>query len=70
MKQQLHKIMVLQTKYRAPKILPLPPKKTDSKCRLLQQIDESIDHIMSACPIMAKEQCIERHDKSVCSAAL
>jgi len=30
-----------------------------------QQFDETIDHIISACPIMAKEQYIKRHD-SVC----
>ena len=29
---------------------------TDSKCRLCQQFDETIDHIISACPILAKEQ--------------
>ena len=38
---------------------------TDSKCRLCQQFDETIDHIISACTILAKEQCIKRHD-SVC----
>ena len=26
---------------------------TDSKCRLCQQFDETIDHIISACPILA-----------------
>jgi len=36
---------------------------TDSKCRLCQQFDETIDHIISACPIQAKEQYIKRHDK-------
>ena len=28
---------------------------TDSKCRLCQQHDETIDHIISACPILANE---------------
>jgi len=36
---------------------------TDSKCRLCQQYDETIDHIISACPILAKEQFIIRHDR-------
>ena len=36
---------------------------TDSKCRLRQQYDKTIDHIMSACPILAKEQYIKRHDR-------
>ena len=53
----------LQTKYYATKILNT---ETDNKCRLCQQFDETTDHIISACPILAKEQCIKRHDK-VCS---
>jgi hypothetical protein len=36
------------------------------KCRLCQQFDETIDHVMSACPILAKEQYIKRHD-TVCA---
>jgi len=43
----------LQTKYYATKILNT---ETDSKCRLCQQFDETIDHTISACPILAKEQ--------------
>ena len=43
----------LHTKYYATKILST---ETDSKCRLCQQFDETIDHIISACPILAKEQ--------------
>ena len=39
---------------------------TDSKCRLCQQSDETTDHIISACLILAKEQYIKRHD-SVCA---
>jgi len=54
----------LQTKYYATKILNT---ETDSKCcRLFQQFDETIDHIISACPILAKEQYIIRHDR-VCA---
>jgi hypothetical protein len=29
----------------------------------LHQFDETIDHIISACPILAKEQNIKRHNK-------
>ena len=43
----------LQAKYYATKILST---ETDSKCTLSQQFDETIDHIISACPILAKEQ--------------
>jgi len=42
----------IQTKHYASKILNT---ETDSKCRLCQQFDETIDHIISACPILAKE---------------
>jgi len=41
----------LQTKYYATKILNA---ETDSKCRLCQQFDETIDHMISACPVLAK----------------
>jgi hypothetical protein len=50
----------LQTKYYATKILST---ETDSKCRLCHQFDETIDHIISASPILANEQCIKRHDR-------
>jgi hypothetical protein len=42
----------LQTKYYATKILQ---KEKDSKCRLCHQFEETVDHIMSAHPILAKE---------------
>ena len=51
----------LQTKYYATKILNT---ETDSKCRLCQQFDETIDHTISACPILAKEQKTKRHDSA------
>jgi len=41
----------LQTKYYATTILNT---ETDSKCKLCQQFDKTIDHIISACPILAK----------------
>jgi len=50
----------LNAKYYATKILHT---ETDSKCRLCQQIDETIDHIISACSILAKEQYVKRYDK-------
>ena len=53
----------LQTKYYATKILNT---ETFSKCRLCQQFDETVDHIISACAILAKEQYIKRHDR-VCA---
>jgi len=53
----------LQTKYYATKILNT---ETDSKCRFCQQFEETIDHIISACPILAKEHYIKRHDR-VCA---
>ena len=50
----------LQTKYYGTKILST---ETDSKCRLCQQFDETIDHIISACPVLAKEQYTKIHDR-------
>ena len=47
----------LQTKYYAIKIFNT---ETDSKCRLCQQFNETIDPIISACPILAKEQYIKK----------
>jgi hypothetical protein len=46
----------LQTKYHATKILHT---ETDSKCRLCHQFEGTVDHIMSACPILAKERYIK-----------
>jgi len=42
----------LQTKYYAAKILKT---ETENKCRLCQKFDETLDHIISACPILAKK---------------
>jgi len=53
----------LQTKYYATKALNT---EADSKCRLCQQFDETIEHIISACPIVAKEEYIKRYDR-VCA---
>jgi len=53
----------LQTKYYTIKILNA---ETNSKCRLCQQFDEKIDHIIPACPVLAKEQYIKRHAR-VCA---
>jgi len=49
----------LRTKYHATKILQ---KETDGKCRICKQFDETVEHIISACPILAKEQYIKRYD--------
>ena len=37
-----------------------------SKCRLCKQHEETIDHLTSVCPILAKNKCLMRHDK-VCT---
>jgi len=50
-------IIIIITKYYATNILNT---ETDSKCRLCQQFDETIDHIISACPILAKEQTVHK----------
>ena len=56
----------IQTKYYVTKILNT---ETDSKCRLCQQFDETIDHIISAFPILAKEQ-YKKTRYSVCTTTL
>ena len=38
----------------------------ESKCRLCKQYEETIDHLTSGCPILAKNECLMRHDK-VCT---
>jgi len=53
----------LQTEYYETNVLST---ETDSKCRLCQQFDETIDHTIITCPILAKEQSIKRHDR-VCA---
>ena len=35
----------------------------DSKCRLCKQHEETIDHLTSGCPILAKNEYLMRHDK-------
>ena len=34
------------------------------KCRLCNEFNETIDHITSACPVLAKSEFIQRHDKA------
>jgi hypothetical protein len=38
-------------------------QKIESKCRLRKEYEESIDHLISGCPTLAKNECIIRHDK-------
>ena len=39
---------------------------TERKCRLCKQHKETIDHLTSGCPILAKNEDLTRHDK-VCT---
>jgi len=38
---------------------------TDSKCRLCHKYDETIDHIVSGCEVLAKNEYLERHNKAL-----
>lgn len=38
----------------------------DSKCRMCKQSDETVDHVMAACPVLAAGEYIIRHDR-VCT---
>jgi hypothetical protein len=49
----------LQTKYLARKILET---ENGSKCRLCKQFDKAVEHIIETCPLLAKQQYIQRHD--------
>jgi hypothetical protein len=37
---------------------------TDPKCRMCNQYEETIDHIVSGCPTLAKTEYIQRHDRA------
>src|SRR5215469_14863296 len=53
----------INTNYYENKILK---EEIESKCRLCKQHEESIDHLTSGCPILAKNEYLMRHDK-VCT---
>jgi hypothetical protein len=53
----------ISTNYFKNKILK---KGIESKRRLCKQHEETIDHLTSACPILAKNEYLMRHDK-VCT---
>ena len=38
---------------------------TNPKCRLCPDYDETIEHITSGCPVLAKRDYLERHDKAL-----
>ena len=53
----------ISTNYFKNKILK---EEIESKCRLCKQHEETIEHLISGCPILAKNEYLMRHDK-VCS---
>jgi len=53
----------ISTNYFKSKILK---EEIESKCRLCKQYEETIDHLTSGCPILAKNEYLMRHDK-VCT---
>jgi hypothetical protein len=53
----------ISTNYFKNKILK---EETDSQCWLCKQCEETIDHLTSGCPILAKNEYVMRHDK-VCA---
>jgi hypothetical protein len=50
----------INTNYFRKKILK---QQTDSKCQLCKEHEETIDHLISGCPILAKNEYITRHDR-------
>jgi hypothetical protein len=53
----------ISTNYFKRKILK---EETESGCRLRKEYKEIIDHLISGCPILAKNEYVIRHDK-VCT---
>ena len=53
----------ISTNYFKNKILK---EETESKCRLCEQHEETIDNLTSGCPVLAKNEYLMIHDK-VCS---
>ena len=53
----------ISTNYFKNKILK---EEIESKCQLCKQHEETIDHLTSGCPILAKNEYLMRHDK-VCT---
>ena len=56
----------INTNYFKNKILK---QEIERKCRLCKQHEETIDHLTSGCPILAKNEYLTRHDK-VCTHLL
>jgi hypothetical protein len=50
----------ISTNYFKRKIL-----KEESRCRLYKEYEETIDHLTLGCPILANNEYVIRHDKSV-----
>jgi hypothetical protein len=53
----------ISTNYFKRKILK---EEIESGCRLCREYEETIDHLTSRCPILAKSEYVIRHDK-VCT---
>jgi hypothetical protein len=53
----------ISTNYFKRKILK---EEIESRCRLCKEYEETIDHLTSGCPILAKNEYVIRHDK-VCT---
>ena len=49
----------ISTNYFKNKILK---EEIEDKCRLYKQHEETIDHLISGCPILAKNEYLMRHD--------
>ena len=50
----------LKTKYMQAKIIK---NGTDPNCRICGRFQETVDHIISGCPELAKTEYVHRHDK-------
>jgi hypothetical protein len=51
---------VISTNYFRTKILK---REIESRCRICKEYEEIIDHLISGCPTLVKNECIIRHDE-------
>jgi hypothetical protein len=57
----------ISTNYFKRKILK---EEVESRCRLCKEYEETIDHLIPGCPILAKNEYVIRYDKSLYTSTL
>ena len=55
---------IILYKYSLRQEIPSLRQKEESKCTMCSQHEETVDHIVSGCEVLAKTEFISRHDKA------